>query len=121
VTDVKTIRGRYEGLRQRYAERDSRMQQVAQVRAGDAISPGLFPAEWPKPIIANFIDTVARDLAEVLAPLPAVGWEAHSILQAWSANACNCLRVTLKSRHYLAVHVACYHDLLALAMVACEA
>ena len=80
MTDVKTIRGRYEGLRQRYAECDQRMQQVASVRAGNAISPGLFPVEWPKPIIANFIDTVARDLAEVLAPLPAVNCNGTNVI-----------------------------------------
>jgi hypothetical protein len=31
----------------------------------------MFSDDIPRPIVANFIDTVARDLAEMLAPLPA--------------------------------------------------
>ena len=34
--------------------------------------PGIFPNSWPKPIIANILDTTARDLAEVTARLPAI-------------------------------------------------
>ena len=66
------IRQRFDVLKSRYAERDGRMNKVASVRGGnyDEAFPGLFPSEWPKPIVANFIDTVARDLAEVIAPLP---------------------------------------------------
>jgi hypothetical protein len=55
-----------------YAERDGRHSDVSAVRRGDynAVSPGLFPADLPKEIVANFVDTAARDLAEVIAPLP---------------------------------------------------
>ena len=65
---------RYEVLKRKYAQRDSRMNLVAQVRGGNAemAFPGLFPRDWPKPIIANFLDTVARDLAEMIAPLPTI-------------------------------------------------
>ena len=68
------IRARFDVLKRRYADRDGRMNKVASVRAGsyDEAFPGLFPTEWPKPIVANFIDTVARDLAEVIAPLPTI-------------------------------------------------
>ena len=66
------IRQRFDVLKSRYAERDGRMNKVASVRGGnyDEAFPGLFPSEWPKPIVSNFIDTVARDLSEVIAPLP---------------------------------------------------
>ena len=67
-----SIRRRFDVLKSRYAERDGRMNKVASVRGGnyDEAFPGLFPSDWPKPIVSNFIDTVARDLAEVIAPLP---------------------------------------------------
>lgn len=61
-------------LRQKYADRDDRMQRLLAVRQGNAdeVFPGMFPAAWPKPVVANFVDIVARDLAEVIAPLPSV-------------------------------------------------
>jgi len=70
---MRDITRRVDVLRARYAPRDGRMMQVRAVRAGNFDTPefaGLFPSEWPRPIVANFIDTVARDLAEVIAPLP---------------------------------------------------
>ena len=65
---------RYDLLRRKYAQRDARMSLVAQVRGGNAemAFPGLFPRDWPKPIIGNFLDTVARDLAEMIAPMPTI-------------------------------------------------
>lgn len=59
-------------LEQRYADRDSRMYDVQAIRNGHAadVFPHLFPSNWPKPVIANFVDVAARDLAEVIAPLP---------------------------------------------------
>ncbi len=29
----------------------------------------MFSEEYPKPLVANFVDVAARDLAEVMAPL----------------------------------------------------
>jgi hypothetical protein len=59
-------------LKQLYAARDGRHADVSAVRRGDynAVAPGMFPADLPKEIVANFVDTAARDLAEVIAPLP---------------------------------------------------
>jgi hypothetical protein len=59
-------------LKQKSAKRDQRMGDIQAVRRGDAASvfPDLFPATWPKPVVANFVDVAARDLAEVIAPLP---------------------------------------------------
>lgn len=55
-------------------ERVRRAQQVSAARRGDveAVMPGVFPANWPKPVVSNIIDVTARDLAEMLARLPAV-------------------------------------------------
>lgn len=55
-------------------ERQGRANQVAAARRGDfqAVMPGVFPTNWPKPVVANIIDTTARDLAEILARLPSI-------------------------------------------------
>lgn len=50
------------------------MSDVRDVRNGDVnrVMPGAFPSNWPRPIVANFIDVTARDLSEVIAPLPSI-------------------------------------------------
>lgn len=67
---------RYWNLKARYAGRDVRMQQVLAVREGrmSEVAPELFPEDgpWQEPITANMIDVAARDLAEMIAPLPAI-------------------------------------------------
>lgn len=80
MDDVTTIRSKYDELRRVNADRDIRMAQVTQIRANntEAVAPGLFSPEWPKPIIANFIDAAAHDLSEVIAPLPAVNCNASN-------------------------------------------
>lgn len=65
---------RYLALVGSQQDRQVRNQNVSAARAGniDAVMPGVFPANWPRPVISNVIDTTARDLAEVLARLPAI-------------------------------------------------
>lgn len=55
-------------------DRDKRHKDVAAARRGEVetVMPGVFPKSWPKPIVANVIDTTAEDLARVLARLPSV-------------------------------------------------
>ena len=69
----RDLRNKYEGLRQRYAPRDSRMGLVRMIRQGrmNEVYPDLFPAgPLNMGIVANMIDVAAHDLSEVLAPLP---------------------------------------------------
>lgn len=68
------LMNRYTNLVSSGAERQLRNEQVSQARRGDinAVMPGAFPASWPRPIVANVLDTTARDLAEVLARMPAI-------------------------------------------------
>lgn len=70
--NVQQIADKVEALKRRYMDRDVRMGNVLSVRRGNiqSIFPDFFPESMPAPIIANFIDVAARDLAEVLAPLP---------------------------------------------------
>ena len=65
---------RYLNLVSSGSERQLRNEQVSQARRGDinGVMPGAFPSNWPRPIIANVLDTTARDLAEVLARMPAI-------------------------------------------------
>ena len=71
---IEEITYAYQQLKQKYRNRDSRWSDVLEVRKGNInnVFPGLFPAEYPKPMVANFIDVAARDIAEVIAPLPAI-------------------------------------------------
>ena len=74
LLSVQQIQAKTARLKQQAASRDQRMSDVLNVRRGDAnaVVPGMFPPDWPKPIIANFVDVAARDLAELVAPLPSV-------------------------------------------------
>jgi hypothetical protein len=71
---MDVIAKRVAALRANHAERDARHENVYNVRSNkiDNIQPGSMPPAWPKPIVANAIDTSARQLAENLAPLPSI-------------------------------------------------
>ena len=70
--EVQQIADKVEALKRRNADRDTRMANVLSVRRGQIsnVYPDFFPEGMTQPMIANFIDVAARDLAEVLAPLP---------------------------------------------------
>lgn len=72
---MKELVQAFEQLKARNSERDKRMRDVAMVRAGNAdqVFKGLFPeGTWSKPIIANLIDVVARDVSEQAGVLPTI-------------------------------------------------
>jgi hypothetical protein len=73
VRDAKDIVDFLRAQQRRHSRRDNRWQDIRSARNNDlsAIAPDMFSEDFPKPITANFIDTVARDLAELIAPLPA--------------------------------------------------
>lgn len=58
--------------------RDARQQDVLAVRQGNIseVYPEFFPEGVNANVVANFVDIVARDLSEVMAPLPAVNCSA---------------------------------------------
>lgn len=74
MRDITRVAKRVEALRRFYVERDARHMMVYDVRTGkiDNVMPGTMPDIWPKPIVANAIDVAARQMAENLAPLPAI-------------------------------------------------
>jgi hypothetical protein len=74
MEDISSLMNRYVRLKQKYSKRDTRMAQVLAIRQGrmSEVAPDLFPegGPWQEPIIANMIDVAARDMAEMVGPLP---------------------------------------------------
>jgi len=75
---IEQIAARVQSLRYRSTERDSRNLDVLAVRRGKIadVYPNFFPEGVDANVVANFIDVVARDLSEVMAPLPAINCSA---------------------------------------------
>lgn len=77
MANLAEISALYQRLRSVHGRRDQSMRDVAAVRRGEIafVFPDLFPDEGPladKSLAANMVDIAARDMAEVLAPLPTV-------------------------------------------------
>lgn len=77
LTQAQII-SRVNALRYRAASRDMRNGDVQMVRQGkiSQVYPNFFPDGIDQNVVANFIDIVARDLSEVIAPLPAINCSA---------------------------------------------
>ena len=75
---IEQIAARIDALRMRSADRDRRQLDVLAVRKGQIsqVYPEFFPEGVDANVVANFIDIVAKDLSEVMAPLPAVNCSA---------------------------------------------
>ena len=78
MLSINQIAARVDSLKDRAADRDARAQDVLAVRKGkiSSVYPAFFPEGVDANVVANFIDIVARDLSEVMAPLPAVNCSA---------------------------------------------
>lgn len=72
MRSVSDISNKVRVLRAERVTKDQYMEDVYAVRDGriQDVYPGLFSDDFPAPVMANFIDTAARDVAESLAPLP---------------------------------------------------
>lgn len=73
----------------------------------------MFPDIWPKPIVANFVDVTARDLAEVTGTRPSINCE--SALQVSNAAKKFASKRTKIAHHYfdysnLAIHLVSAAD-----------
>lgn len=82
--DIDRIAKRVDNLKRLHSDRDFRMSQIQAVRKGQmaSIFPDMFPEGLPHSMVANFIDIAARDLAEVLAPLPSFNCAAVKVTDA---------------------------------------
>jgi len=75
---IGLVAARVDVMRARQALRDVRAAEVRAVRHGDfdAVAPGLFSDDWPRPIVANRIDVMAKHASAALSPLPIVSCTA---------------------------------------------
>ena len=82
MLSVKEVIAKVARLQTKYSARDQRMRDVLSVRQGDIskVYPAMFSEEYPKPLVANFVDVAARDLAEVMAPLPSFNCAATNMV-----------------------------------------
>jgi len=78
----KEVNAKLGRLQTKFASRDQRMRDVLSVRQGDLskVYPSMFSEDYPKPLVANFIDVAARDLAEAMAPLPSFNCSAANMV-----------------------------------------
>jgi len=85
---MEQVAARVEALRYRNHERDARNLSVLAVRKGQIASvyPEFFPEGVDANVVANFIDVVARDLSEVMAPLPAINCSAANSVSDKARN-----------------------------------
>jgi hypothetical protein len=82
VLTTKEVIAKVGRLQTKFAARDQRMRDVLSVRQGDIskVYPSMFSEDYPKPLVANFVDVAARDLAEVMAPLPSFNCAAVNMV-----------------------------------------
>jgi len=107
---MQQVAARVQALRYRNTERDARNLDVLAVRKGkiSEVYPDFFPDGVDANVVANFIDIVARDLSEVMAPLPAVNCSAANAVNDRARNFAD-KRTRIASNYFqnsdLAVHM----------------
>lgn len=103
---LREVRALYGRAKSRFADRDRRMQSVLAVRQGRMrdVYPDLFPeGPFDRGIVANMVDVAARDLAEVVAPLP-------SFNCASSTNVSDSARIFAEKRSKIVNGYVAYSD-----------
>ncbi len=80
--DERAIALKCKRLQARYRDAESKWMDVKAARMGDLdqVFPDMVSETWPRMIVANFVDTVARDLAEITAPLPSFNCSSASMM-----------------------------------------
>lgn len=82
--DVKTLSDRLKKLKQANSDRDTTMGQITSIREGriSEVAPDVFPTmgAWQEPIVSNMIDVAARDISEMIAPLPSFNCTSPSMV-----------------------------------------
>lgn len=83
-------------LREAARARDQRNKDLRDIRSGevDTIIPGSMPDSWPKPIVANLIDTTARDMSETMGVMPSVNCSS-GVITSQAAKRFSALRTKM--------------------------
>ncbi len=78
---ITQIVEKVDAIKHNYANRDLAMQNVLAVRQGDmaSVATDFFPEGMDHSMVANFVDVAARDIAEVMAPLPSINCSTTSM------------------------------------------
>ena len=82
MLNAQQVADRVQMVRAANQQRDNINSKVRAIRNGDynTVAPGLFnDSEFDEPLVANLIDTTARDIAEVMSPLPAFNCQSASL------------------------------------------
>jgi len=71
---LEEVTRKVQALKDAARDRDQRQRDLRDIRSGDidTVIPGAMPEPWPYPVVANMIDTVARDTSEVMGQMPAI-------------------------------------------------
>ena len=82
ATQVEQIAQRVERIRKQNADRDARMAAVTAVQSGQAhlVFKGIFPSDWPAPVVANTVKSAAEDTAMMVGVLPSLSSASSSTL-----------------------------------------
>lgn len=80
--DIDELGVKVRKLRDHYSKRDAVWMDLLAIRQGNIqqVFPQQFSEEYPKAMAANFIDIAARDVAEVIAPLPAFNCDTTDVV-----------------------------------------
>lgn len=74
MLSVHEVNAKVQRLKRANAARDQRQRDVHDIRSGELnnVTPGALPDAFPYSIVANLIDTTARDMAETMATMPSI-------------------------------------------------
>jgi len=82
LLNSRQVADKVRALKAMKADRDGMHADLYQIRHGNIqdVFPSMFNDNFPKPVVANFIDVAARDAAETLAPLPTFNCSAANMV-----------------------------------------
>lgn len=88
MRSVADISSKVRVLRADRTAKDQSMEDIYAIRDGriQDVYPGMFSDDFPAPVMQNFIDTAARDVAESLAPLPSFNCSAANMVSDAARN-----------------------------------
>lgn len=80
LTD-RQVFSRIDAMRLQARQRDARQRDLVAIRRNNyqEIAGDLMTEDFDRPMVANLIDTAARDIAEVMAPLPSITCASSSL------------------------------------------
>jgi hypothetical protein len=96
------VAAKLKGLKEAAQERDSRMADIKTVRGGTVPSrwQHLVSQQFPEPVVANFIDVAARDLAESSADMPTITCSSSNMVSDAAKKRAD--KRTKIAQHYVA-------------------